>query len=270
MRLRPSFGAALACAMVLGATAASATKYTYSVTGVVTDDVYDPYAYYGATLPLDAAFTLTYVVDDAAPTGVYTSGAAGSLAGGGGLYQADTSTPVTASITVGSYSYALRVDEFFQPYSYDPTTGDSFGTEISRSNYGLATKDSAAKTLSFRAEYDSYQVCCGLFFGDSTDYFNNFDISLHSLGFTSADYRELGTFDLAPDSTGYFLTGYFAEDHSGGVSLDYQSAGLLATRLTVTSDVAEPASWVAMMAGFGLLGGMLRRRRSTAHPTYAF
>ncbi|QJU56575.1 PEP-CTERM sorting domain-containing protein [Sphingomonas sp. AP4-R1] len=68
-----------------------------------------------------------------------------------------------------------------------------------------------------------------------------------------------------------FLAGALHIQQDGSVlvvanpsSQDYtQSSGLSFTTITAASDVPEPASWAMMLAGFGLVGGTMRRRKLT-------
>ena len=256
---RSSIGALLGAAMLFGSATASATVFTYDITGVVTDDVNDFYGYMGATLPLGQAFSLKFFVDDSVPQAFYDYGATSSSAMGGGGIQDGSLTPVNATFQTGGYSYALRLGEFFQPYYYDPVTGDANGIQIVEHNRGTVEK--TAGTLRIVAGYERTESCCGTFFGYSNSSSDTFDLTLKSSDLLSADYRELGIFDLDPTSIGYFLTGYLSFDRQGTYT-GFDSAGLLATRLTVTSDataIPEPAT--AGLFAIGLVGALAGRRR---------
>ncbi len=57
------------------------------------------------------------------------------------------------------------------------------------------------------------------------------------------------------------------EDLNGGGDLDYEDLAFIFTN--VRSNVPEPAAWALMLAGFGLVGSAMRRRRVAANVTYA-
>jgi len=68
------------------------------------------------------------------------------------------------------------------------------------------------------------------------------------------DYVGHFTVTGSPVSLTFFTEDYGAYDNAGGVALKIvQDAG--------ATGVPEPASWAIMTAGFGLVGGALRRRR---------
>ena len=62
------------------------------------------------------------------------------------------------------------------------------------------------------------------------------------------------------DLSGADTAGAFYDGNGGGASLQFTS-----THLTIRPAAApEPASWAMMLGGFGLVGGMMRRRRKGA------
>ena len=64
------------------------------------------------------------------------------------------------------------------------------------------------------------------------------------------------------------LTGY---DEPGLTTRDYDNPAffLNADTATIGGAVPEPAAWALMLAGFGLVGGAMRRRQATVRVTYA-
>ncbi|HEY0437190.1 MAG TPA: PEPxxWA-CTERM sorting domain-containing protein [Phenylobacterium sp.] len=73
----------------------------------------------------------------------------------------------------------------------------------------------------------------------------------------------------APISTPHALEGFaFRGIDGGGVgiaSFEFQGAYVIASGIaTASSGAPEPAAWALMIAGFGLAGAMLRRRRAIA------
>ena len=75
-----------------------------------------------------------------------------------------------------------------------------------------------------------------------------FDTALHAFNQASP---LLGAFTLAAQThVKFFIYDDYLGDNSGGISLSVGAAG-----------VPEPASWTLMIAGFGLAGAALRRRK---------
>ncbi len=240
----------------LQAAPASATQFLYSVTGVTTADMYS--GLYGSadpTLPAGLDFTATFIVDDALPTAIYTGDALQSSARGGGQVQDGSLPPLSATLQIGSYIHTIRQGNFYQPYAYDPVTGDAFGTEIRESDIGVLTKNVTTGRLDLYASYDHTEACCGWFFGSATSSVDSLELFLRSPAYTSADFRETGDFALTPQSIGQFLVGSITQSHSGDVSVYYDAAaGLLATHLTVSA-LPEPDAGLMMMGGLTLVGG---------------
>lgn len=76
-------------------------------------------------------------------------------------------------------------------------------------------------------------------------------------------------YDLSP----YITTGSTSLTFAtANASLDdniFLAALLISGNATVTSGVPEPATWAMMIAGFGMIGGTMRRRKVTARVRYA-
>lgn len=256
-RLKTVLAGAALSSLTLGS-AANAAQFLYTITGVTTNDVIDLYGYEGATLPVGEAFTLSFLIDDALPTAQYDYGVNQSYAKGGGQYSTVTRPPVTATFQSGSFNYTIRTGDLLQPYGIDGV-GDPTGEFIQELDLGSVNKDLAAGELTFSSRFDRHNVCCGIFYGYSGNSIDQLDLSLFSPDFKSIDYRETGTFDLAPGSIGSFLTGYIGQDRSS-TTVYYESAGLSATQLTVAA-VPEPQNWAIMLFGAGFIGMSLRARR---------
>ena len=252
--------------LLTSGSAAPAAQFLCTITGTTTNDVIDLYGYEGATLPVGEAFTLSFLVNDALPTAQYDYGVNTSYAKGGGQYSTATRPPVSATFQTGSYSYTIRSGDFLQPYGVDGV-GDPTGEFIQELDLGSVGKDLAAGDLSFSMGFDRHNVCCGIVYGYSGNSIDQLDLSLLSPDFTSIDYRETGTFDLAPGSVGSFLTGYLGQDRSS-TTVYYESAGLSATQLTVAA-VPEPGAWAIMLFGVGFVGMSLRSRRTRGALTLA-
>ena len=260
VRLKAVLAAVATISSLAPGGAANAAQFLYTITGTTTNDVIDLYGYEGASLPVGEAFTLSFLVDDSLPTAQYDYGVNQSYAKGGGQYSIGTRPPVSATFQTGSFNYTIRSGDFYQPYAID-SVGDPTGTWIQELDLGSVNKNLAAGTLDFSTRFDRAESCCGVFYGYNGNSIDQLDLSLISPDFNSIDFRETGTFTLAPGSTGSFLTGYLGQDRSS-TTVYYESAGLSATQLTVSA-VPEPQSWAIMILGVGYVGMTLRSGKSS-------
>lgn len=243
--------------------AASAVQFLYTVTGITTDNVTNLHGETGSTLPAGEAFTLSYLIDDALPTGDYSYGADQSSAAGGGQFLSGTRPPVSATLTVGSFSYTIRTGDLVQFLGSTPEGGDPTGTLIQELDLGSIEKTLSSNRIDLQAGFNRNELCCLSFNSYNDNYFDRLNLSLISADFTSADFREIGTFALSPGSVGSFLTGFDRLDRSEIPNFGYQSTGLSASQLTVAA-VPEPATWAIMLCGVGYVGLSLRRRTALA------
>lgn len=240
--------------------AAQAAQFLYTITGTTTNDVTGPNALEGATLPVGADFTLSYLIDDALPTAQYVYDAPRSAAIGGGQFDGSTRPPATATLTVGPYSYTIRTGDFFQPYAVD-SSGEPVGNTIRELDLGSVDKTLSTRRIDLAAGFNRNETCCGTFFGYSNDEFDRLELRLFSPDFTSSDYRETGTFSLGAVSTGSFVTGFSSFDRSGTPFVSYEGAGLAAAQLTVAA-VPQAGTWCFMILGAGFVGMSLRSRHA--------
>ena len=88
----------------------------------------------------------------------------------------------------------------------------------------------------------------------------DFDDYIHvsSAGSVMLEIGEPQIFDNWGD--GYYQTTYWHYLSGIGINPGYELESRVGFRVTLTQ-VPEPASWALMIAGFGLAGGALRRRR---------
>jgi hypothetical protein len=254
MRLLLCLAASLAA--LVCATQASAAQFLYTISGqVVLDELsFDEQQLFGPTL--DSTFTAAFVVDDAIPQAIYNYGMTGSGATGGWTVAPGTLPPVSTSLTIGNATYALRQGNS----SFGPMIGpdgEPFGGTSLQRDSGSIAKDAVERQLDLSATYYEESFCCypvGYQFSASGDYL---DFGLQSAAFTNPDYRQLGTFALAP-SGGYFNS--FVQ--SGPTPGAMTQIRLTATTLNVASLAAVPetGTWLMMIAGIAYAGSVMRRR----------
>jgi hypothetical protein len=250
-------------ALALGSPAPAA-QFLYTVTGLTTDDVTNLHGESGSTLPVGEAFTLSFLIDDALPTAHYSYGAGQSSAVGGGQYMNATRPPVSATLTVGSYSYTIRSGDLAEFIDTNPGSPDATGILTQELDLGSVEKNLSAGRIDFGTRFNRNEICCLSFSSYNNNSFDWLDLSLISTDFASADFRETGTFALGAGSTGSFLSGFDNVDRLEIPAFDYVSTGLSASQLTVAA-VPEPHTWAIMIAGVGFIGMSLRAR--TARPS---
>jgi hypothetical protein len=189
------------------------------------------------------AFTATFVIDAGVPGAAYSYGATSSSASGSG-----STSPIRASLTINGTTVDFDAPPFgsasADTTSLTKTTGPSlFNTSFSK-------------------------------FGGGSNYSAELNFSVTPVQpFASADYRDLLSTDLAL-STVFFPAGApngFAylqavtNDGPGGMPVPTTTPiSFVADHLTVSAAVPEPTSWALMLAGCGVAGVALRRKRVPA------
>jgi hypothetical protein len=254
MRLLLCLLAALS-ALVCG-TEASAAQFLYTITGqVVLDELsYDERQLFGPTL--GSTFTAGFVVDDAVAQAIYDYGPTSSSATGGWASAPGTLPPITASLTIGGGTYAVRQGNSSSGPMISPD-GEPFGGTSSQRDLGAIRKDAVARRLDLTTSYYEESFCCypaGYQFEASGDYL---DFGLYSAAFTNPDYRQLGTYAVAPTG-GYFSSFVQTGPYPGAMT----QIRFTAERLTVSSLSAVPeiGTWLMMIAGVACAGSSKRRR----------
>lgn len=126
----------------------------------------------------------------------------------------------------------------------------SYSTPITASFFSTSDPSVMATTDFVRVLGDLRPLRSGTIFLEAYDRFGNLLLS------TSAA-------DDGPDGTGASLSLSIAGIHSVRFYSDNQTVGFDNFEFgeLVASAVPEPASWALMIAGFGLVGGTIRRRR---------
>lgn len=105
----------------------------------------------------------------------------------------------------------------------------------SASDYAISTIDENPLNINFMANYEMIGIGSFVF---AQDYFRGTE------GVTR--YQDVYIFDPAVDTVSTYV------DDFGNANRNYAF---------VVSDIPEPASWAMMIAGFGLVGGAMRRRQ---------
>ena len=159
----------------------------------------------------------------------------------------DGTSAVSVSLAAGTYTLTFIENQFS---AFNRWTNAVSGCDRAGGNCAQGYEN----TVSYVVDGTTYS------FGDapiggygplaSGGYFSSAAASLaHAASYTTQ-------FTLAaPGEVSFFIYDDFTADNAGGVSLAIDQ---------VTSAVPEPATWAMMILGFGLVGGALRRRRSTA------
>lgn len=97
--------------------------------------------------------------------------------------------------------------------------------------------------------------------------FEAFDQDGNSLGIKTGDHADAGQTGETGEDRFYGainaggISRIFIKNAAGGIEVDHVQYGREAA---VTGAVPEPATWAMMIAGFGLIGGALRRRQAPA------
>lgn len=239
--------AAVFALVAIEPSAAYATSFLYTFTGVVTyANNYDATYTYANEGDL-IAFSLR--VQDNLNTAAYDFGPSGSSAIGGPDHAPGTLLPVDRKVTIDpSLGYAGD----FTPLETGFKPEDNYSASV--------LKDAATKSLALTMDFERYissepncqERCSG------TRITHTASANVFSDAFGSPDFRELGSFDLRPGSSGTLGDSYSTYLSYG----DYYEISL--SKLTVTQlpdAVPETARWLMMIVGLGLTGVALRRRK---------
>jgi hypothetical protein len=104
-------------------------------------------------------------------------------------------------------------------------------------NYAISTVDENPLNIDFRANYEMIGVGSFVF---AHDYFRGTE--------GTTFYQDVYTFDPAVDTVSTYVSDF------GNDSYNYA--------FRISDAVPEPANWAMLIAGFGLVGATMRRRRA--------
>jgi len=213
-------------------------------------------------LPLVGALSVAGVANAVVVPGVYNTGlGVGGVALAAGDGQVDANYKVLSTnagnVTVGGQALTYYNTAYLQdgPQSRIVNgTGDGSGVtgEVTtfRTTFNLTGFDSTNATLSGQVLFDN---------------FGTISLNGNAFGGTFTGFNSLTPFGT---SANFFLSGIntldFTMNNVDGPAA-FQVAGLTVTaaRLPVVGGVPEPTSWMMMVAGFGLVGASVRRRKPT-------
>jgi PEP-CTERM motif len=231
----------LSVAAMCMAGSATAAEYLITYTGIVRNSVDWTGVFGGSSNSLNGlSYTSVYTLTDPNPGGTIINGGILGQSIGGSIN--GRPVPVTATLTIngitqasnGSYnSYAAQI--------FDPI-GNYFATDH----------------LAFEANVTP-QFITQRYIGDQTSSRQSF--------LSTTDYTSSLNYSFLPGENIAVGTFLFAQEdrRGGGIYPVYASGQLYANSVTIAlfsagaGAVPEPASWMLMIAGFGLVGGAMRR-----------
>ncbi|MFM9852002.1 MAG: PEPxxWA-CTERM sorting domain-containing protein [Sphingomonadaceae bacterium] len=156
----------------------------------------------------------------------------------------------TTPLTVGGFSLAGFGTQFDRNFIDIPPPQFSVFNIDGTTNVNAATTGDGGLTFSFAAPITSFGADFGAFQDDVIRSF------ITAGGITLTPPVQSGNtvsfFGFTSD-TAFSTVRFSGSNNSDGFSIDNVSYGL-------TAPVPEPATWLMMLMGFGLVGGMMRRR----------
>lgn len=250
MILRNVLAAGVLVLAATGSALAAPVVYTYS--GAVSSLSDPAQLTFGGAFGIGDAFTVKFTRDDATPSvNIYSFPYPFANSGIESVVQG---SPVTAVLTIGSFSYDFGANPGFTAHSGHQRQTDYTAPSYEEFSHGAVDSYFTNSGVVSELGYASIQFVVS---GAGTNYLANGDY--HSLG----DLTAAGTPGFDWSGTADF--GYQAFNRASGNEIlalrRIASIGFETTSLTVGS-VPEPATWALMIGGFGMVGGMLRRRRS--------
>ena len=229
---RPAIFAAIAAVAMMAANAASAAIVTVTIDGTVVEGFDNFHTFGGGSLTGDA-FQAVFTFDTSVPA-FSASNSQVTFINGGSSEPPSVSPSLGASITINGDTATIAGGYYSELW-------EGHGTSSLVEQIDTAYDDSVdvnGEDLS-RITIDSYG-----FLPETIDQ-------------PIAKTMLLNGRDVASVGNVQILT-----ENSGGLQNAF--ADLVATSLTETVAVPEPASWALMLCGFGALGGALRSRRKQA------
>jgi hypothetical protein len=242
MMLRAGLVAGAMAAALAMAGPASAVAVIYTYKGSVSEIHNVSGAILGGSIKVGDDVTLVFARDDDTPGAVQlTTPDSSRIRGPTENLAPGNLSPVVATLMMGGQSFDFGANTNFESHNGDQRQQDSSAFE----EFRHATQD----YTQFDDGYRTQLIFAGAY-GYGTDYLIN------------SDYHTLSSLTAA--GTPGFNWG-------GGLEFtqDRQSGGNYSTfvqftlnSLTVGGAAPEPAAWALMIGGFGMTGGMLRRRRA--------
>ncbi len=208
-----------------------------------------------------AGFTVVGVETfDARPTGFDTFttdfGTAGAFTGSYTSVQIHSADQYGSAGGTGNYAVAFNGTPYSITLTADPVKVPG---GVNYFGYYLSALDGGNLVQFFRAgvlvgQLDPSGVLARI--GSKPAYFGNPDAPFKGQN-GGQPYAFINFFD----TNGTFDTVKFSQTTGGGYELDNHTVGYYTT--VSGNTVPEPAAWTLMIAGFGLVGGSLRRRATT-------
>lgn len=256
-KLHPKYMAltvAVIMASGIGAAPAEAATYIITYQGTVANSTDATGVFGGSGNSLDGlSFTAVYTLTAPLPGAITTGGPTFSYAQiyGGSLYGAPG--PLSGTLTINGWTQAVAGDYFSTAVQINDLNP---GSDVDEVTHHVESRDSDTSDGNFHLNY--------------------FDTTIYSRvnSFLSiADYTAPLNYSTQPGDVG---GGYFRfEGYSDfGANAYYAVGNLKPTSVTIalapdTGAVPEPATWAMMIAGFGMVGSAMRRRRVSAAYTAA-
>lgn len=186
----------------------------------------------------ERAFTLTLTIDD-------SRGAIDSFPGGDQIYGSGDQSPMTANFSMGGFAYDLgNLDSTFAKAFSGPDQIYGLATESRQRPSMTGDFRNVAGTLDFNiiAAGDLFLLRP---FGEPVTW-------TRGIGDTATGHLALSIQDTSGTPLAYVLGPIRTAD----LALHFDTLTIAAA----PTAVPEPGTWALLIAGFGLAGGMLRRR----------
>lgn len=236
-----TFAAAVAAAGLLAAMPAAAVVTTATYSGIVASG-YDMSGVFGAPgSDLTGYGWVTKYTFDKMLGGTLSPSSNGEVSSGG-VVLGNGSPIITSSVTINGLTLTITGAAFGSVETY---------TEPFVQHYSLEQFESSSLSISLFTHNYAYPV------GAPASLDQNFG----PVASTGGGRMQFNMFDLV---RGVVLVDTWADFGTGTLGAEPTADLATDTVYSVRSAVPEPASWALMIAGFGMVGGAVRRRRAVA------